>query len=497
MVSEARAPGASTAAIDRVTPHHARYDLVIVGGGSAGLPAAQTAAVLGARVALVDRERLGGDCLYTGCVPSKALLRVARAAHEVRHAGALGLDARLGPVDLAAVMDRVNRVIARVGERDAPEAYERLGVEVIFGTAQFTAPRVLSVNDHPIRAGAFLICTGSRPRMPDLPGLAGAGVRTSDTVWDLLELPGTIAIVGGGPVGVELAQAFARLGSRVTLLQRGGRILPREDPEASTALHACLAADGVDIRTGADVRAVALRGGQRVVTASAADGTSIEVAADEVLLAVGRVPYVEGLGLAAAGVALTAEGAIQTDATLRTTNRRVYAAGDVRGAPFFTHAAARQARLAVRNAVLPVRARLDERALPWATFTDPEVARVGLSEMEARARYGERVRVYMVSLAEMDRAEAEGAPAGFVKLVAARDGELLGAQLVGRDAGEYINEIALALHARLKIGTLWQTTHVYPTLALAIQLAAGQQTIASVSGNPVIGALRRARRLVP
>jgi pyruvate/2-oxoglutarate dehydrogenase complex dihydrolipoamide dehydrogenase (E3) component len=296
---------------------------------------------------------------------------------------------------------------------------------------------------------------------------------------------------------VELAQAFARLGSRVTLLQRGGRILPREDPEASTALHACLAADGVDIRTGADVRAVALRGGQRVVTASAADGTSIEVAADEVLLAVGRVPYVEGLGLAAAGVALTAEGAIQTDATLRTTNRRVYAAGDVRGAPFFTHAAARQARLAVRNAVLPVRARLDERALPWATFTDPEVARVGLSEMEARARYGERVRVYMVSLAEMDRAEAEGAPAGFVKLVAARDGELLGAQLVGRDAGEYINEIALALHARLKIGTLWQTTHVYPTLALAIQLAAGQQTIASVSGNPVIGALRRARRLVP
>lgn len=479
----------------RRTPQHARYDLVIIGGGSAGLSAASTAALLGVKVALIDRARLGGECLYTGCVPSKALLHVARVAQDVRTAQRIGLGAHLDPVDLGAVADQVQRVIDRVYVRDAPEAYEQLGVEVLFGEAHFISPRALSLNGHTIRSRAYLIATGSHAAIPSLPGLAEAGYLTNDSVFDLRTLPAKLAVIGGGPVGVELGQAFARLGSQVTILQRPDRLLPREEPDASAVLQRALEAEGITIQTRTTAQSVSLRDGLKVVSVRTADDAIEEVGADAILVAVGRSPTVEGLGLEAAGVMYDRSSGIATDDSLRSSNARILVAGDARGAPHFTHAAALQARTAVRNALTPFRVRLDTRTLPWATFTTPEVAHVGLTESEARTRHGDDVCVYTQPLSEVDRADTEEATEGFVKLVATRNGDLLGAHLVGLNAGEYINELTLAMYTHLRLGQIAATTHVYPTLALAIQQAAGQFTAARTRSGALPGFIRAYLRL--
>jgi len=482
---------------DRSTPKLARYDLVILGGGSAGLSAAQTAALLGVRVALIDRETLGGECLYTGCVPSKALLHVAGVAQHVRQAPSLGLTARLDPVDLGAVADHVQRVIDRVYVRDTPEQFETSGVEVLFGAAHFTGPRELSLNGHRIQARAFLICTGSHAAVPDLPGLVSLPHLTNDSVFDLRTLPATLTVVGGGPVGVELAQAFARLGAQVTLVQGAERLLPREEPAASEVLRRRLESEGVTVHLQARATQFAQRDQSKVVSVRRPDGSAFEVAGDEVLIALGRSPNGAGLGLEAANVAYAAASGITVDAFQRTSNPRIYAAGDVTGAPYFTHAAAQQARVAVRNAVTPFRRRLDLRVLPWATFTDPEVARVGLTEAQAHERYGADVRAYTVPFADVDRADTDGSPEGFVKLVATRTGELVGAHLIGLHAGEYVNELALAMQRRTKLGEIAATVHVYPTLALAIQQAAGRYSVGKTIRGPLPKLIRRYVRLFP
>ncbi len=480
---------------DRRTPHARDYDLVILGGGSAGLSAAELARVLGVRVALVDRERLGGECLYTGCVPSKALLHVARVAHDIRQAHTLGLSAHLDPVDLGAVADQVQRVIGRVEQRDSAPAYERRGVEVLFGAARFISPRELEINGQTVRAKAFLLATGSHATPATIPGLDAVGYLTNDSVFDVRLLPARLTVVGGGPIGVEMAQAFARLGSRVTILQRPDRLLPKEDPEASVVLRERLEAEGITVATNAAATGFALRDGQKVATVRARDGATSELAADEVLVALGRTPNVAGLGLETAGVKFDAAKGVAADDYLRTSNPRIYAAGDVKGAPFFTHAAAQQARVAVRNALTPSRARLDERALPWATFTDPEVARVGLTEDEARRQYGSDAHAYVTHFSEVDRADAEEATTGFVKLVARGKGELVGAHIVGLNAGEYITELALAMSAGISLGKIASTVHVYPTLAIAIQSAAGEFALARTRAGAAPGIVRQYLRL--
>ncbi|HZI19723.1 MAG TPA: FAD-dependent oxidoreductase [Pyrinomonadaceae bacterium] len=457
------------------------YDIVVIGGGSAGLVAAVGAAQLGARTLLVERRALGGDCLFTGCVPSKALIASARFAALGRRAAEFGFEPGergfLGG-SFAAVTRRVARVVGAVAERDAPEVFERYGVEILFGTPRFVSPREIEVEPkgggprRSVRARRFCVSTGSRPAVPPVEGLVETGFLTNEEVFDLAELPRSLLIVGGGPVGVELGQAFARFGSRVTLVQRAPRLLAREDEEVSEAVAGALRAEGVEVLTGAEAVRARRAGGDKFLTVRG-DGGERELRAAEILVAAGRRPNVEGLNLEAAGVESDGRR-VRTDAYLRTTARTVYAAGDVTGRFLFTHAAAYEAALVVRNALFfgPLRRRADFRVMPWAVFTEPEVARVGLTEREARDRYGGRVRVYRVAFAENDRAQAEGETGGFAKFVCAgRGARLVGAHLVGPHAGELIHEVVLAMKEGLGLAALGGLVHVYPTLSQVSQQA--------------------------
>jgi pyruvate/2-oxoglutarate dehydrogenase complex dihydrolipoamide dehydrogenase (E3) component len=467
------------------------YDLIVIGGGSAGLSAAELAATLGARVALLDREKLGGECLYTGCVPSKALLHVARVAAQTRWASTAGLDIQLGSVDLGRVADYVERAIGQVYEQsDAPSHFTAQGIDIAFGVVRFAGPDRMQVNDQIVRARHVLIATGSSPAEPRIPGLAEVGFFTNETAFSLRHLPARLVVIGGGPIGCELGQAFARLGSQVTILQRPERLLPRDEPEASRMLQTGLEAEGVTIHTRVRLLRIDARGSVKVVAYETPDGMG-EAMGDELLVAVGREPNVADLGLDAAGIRYDPRTGITVDRYLRTSNRQVYAAGDVVGGHRFTHAAALQARTAVRNALFPGRTALDERVMPWATFTEPEVAHVGLTEAQARERYGGRVRIFAQNFRSVDRAITDGATEGFVKLIALPNGRLLGAQIVGAAAGESINELALALAQGLGLAQLASATHVYPTFSLAIQQAAGQYAIARTARSPIIRLIRR------
>ncbi|MGW0732013.1 dihydrolipoyl dehydrogenase family protein [Streptomyces sp. NPDC002851] len=464
------------------------YDLVVIGGGSAGLTAARTAGRLGARTLLVERDRLGGDCLWTGCVPSKALLHVASEVHAARRVGAYGLPTADGPVDLSAVMAHVKGAIAAIEPHDSADSLAPLGVEVAYGPAVFTGPRGLRAGEREVGFRYALVATGSSPSLAPVPGLAEADPLTSDTVWQLAELPDRLVVLGGGPVGCELGQAFARLGSRVTLVEALERLLPGEEPRASQLLEERLEAEGVTVLTGHRAERIA---------DGALHGPGGPVPYDRLLAVTGRRANTAGLGLEAAGVRLGERGQIETDARLRTTNSRIYAAGDVTGKSAFTHLGGTQGAAAAVEALLGVRRPIAYGAVPWVTFTDPEIARVGLTAAEARTRYGDTVRVRSLDHDRVDRAVTDGRTEGFTSLVLDPRGRIVGATVAAPRAGETIAHLATAVRLGWTPSQYARTVHPYPTYADGPWHAALSDVHARLfRGRTATGALLGLRRRV-
>ncbi|HEU0012980.1 MAG TPA: FAD-dependent oxidoreductase [Longimicrobium sp.] len=458
-----------------------RYDLAVIGGGTAGLVSAAVAAGIGARTALVERHRLGGECLWTGCVPSKALVRAAAVAETVRGAARFGVDGGPPRVDFGRVMERVHAAIAAIEPHDSPERFRGLGVDVVQGDARLVSPHEAVVDGRRIHARRWIVATGSRTAVPDVPGLREAGYLTHETVWALREMPESMAVLGGGPIGVEMAQAFARLGCRVTLVQSGGRILERDDPEAAAVLQRVLGREGVAIALHTRAAAVRTEPGAKLVTLRGPDGErELRVAA--VFVATGRAANVEGFGLEEIGVELGGDG-IRVDAVLRTSLANVWAAGDVVGPYRFTHVADYQARLAVPNALFPVRRKVDYRVVPWCTFTEPEVAHVGFTEPEAREQWGDGIGVWRYDHANLDRAVCDGETDGLTKLVTDPAGRLVGAHVVAPRAGETIHEAVLAIRKRAKLSELSGMIHVYPTYPESLRRNADAYLRAKFSGG--------------
>lgn len=445
-----------------------RYNLVVLGAGTAGLVTAAGAAGLGARVALIERELLGGDCLNVGCVPSKALLRAARAAAEVRGAGEFGVRVPADvAVDFGAVMARMRRLRAEISAGDSAQRFRGLGVDVYLGSGRFTGPDAVEVTGKTLRFRRAVIATGARAARPTTPGLAEAGYLTNETVFTLTELPRRLAVLGGGPIGCELAQAFARFGSEVTLVGKQPTLLPREEPPASALVEQALRRDGVNLVLGLEPVRVEKTAGAKVLYLD--NGTPVE--ADEILVGVGRAPNVEGLGLEAAGVRYDKKG-VTVDDRLRTSNPRVFAAGDVCSRYQFTHAADATARIAIQNALFYGRAGASALTMPWCTYTDPEVAHVGLYAREAQAK-GIAVDRFVQEMRHVDRAVLDGDAEGFVEvLVRKGTDKIVGATIVARHAGEMISELTLAMVGKLGLGTLAKTIHPYPTQAEALKKVA-------------------------
>ncbi|MDU0366690.1 FAD-dependent oxidoreductase [Microbacterium sp. KSW4-17] len=463
----------------------AEWDLVVVGAGSAGLVGARTAAVLGARVLLVEANGFGGECLFTGCVPSKALIAAADAAHDARVAARMGIHVDGVRVDFAAVMAHVKGAIAAIEPVDSPETLAETGVYTLRGRARFDGPRSLVVEGVGIRFRDALVATGNTPIVPE-----GVDVLTNETLWDLDELPANLLVLGGGAIGCEMAQAFVRLGSRVTLVHRGDRLLPKEDPAASALVLSALRADGVDVRLGMTL-AEASRG-VGGTTARLADGTTVVV--DRVLAALGRRVDTTGLGVEAAGVDLDRAGAIAVDRTLATSNPRIRAAGDATPLPRFTHTAGMFGSIAATNAVLGLsrRVRLDD--VPRVTFTSPEVAAVGTSTVDTA---DSDVRIVETAHHDLDRAIAEGRTAGFTRLAVDRKGRVVGATIVGPRAGESLGELSTAVSRGLSVRDLAGVLHAYPTYSdagwnAAVRDAQGALRTGAVAA--VIRLLRRVRR---
>ncbi|GCE12385.1 dihydrolipoyl dehydrogenase family protein [Tengunoibacter tsumagoiensis] len=473
---------------------HMDYDLTIIGGGSGGLPAARIATSLGARVLVVDKERLGGDCLYTGCVPSKSLIHAAQVVHQTRSSAHLGLMTQTTELSMALVADYIQGVITQV--HDTEKVYTE-GATVQFGSVSFQSPTTLLINNERITSRATLIATGSHPASPQIEGLPEAGYLTNADVFQLTALPASLLIVGGGPVGVELAQALARLGVRITLVQRPAHILPREEPEVSDAITRVLQSEGVTLLTNAHVLKAARSENIKQVIIQQ-DGATMTLEADEILLAAGRQPNVSGLHLEAAGIAYNPTKGIKVDAYLRTSTPNIFAIGDVIGGNLFTHVAAYQASIAVRNALLPFgKRKVDYRALPWCTFTDPEAARVGLTYSEAQQQH-RQVRELTFPWSHIDRAQTENAPAGFIKLIlAGKKEKIVGAHMVGLRAGELLGEITLAIQHRLTVSDILATIHPYPTLQTGLQQACFAAYLSSkeaMRNKKVVGALLKFRR---
>jgi len=447
-----------------------RYNLVVIGAGTAGLVAAAGAGGLGGRVALVERHLMGGDCLNVGCVPSKAIIRSGRAAFDARSCAGFGVHVE-GEVrvDFAAVMERVRRVRADISPHDSARRFsEHYGVDVYLGEARFTGRDTVEVDGTPLRFNRAVIATGARAAVPPIEGLAEAGYHTNETIFNLTEQPRRLAVIGGGPIGCELAQTFARLGTEVTIVEIGDQFLSREDPDAAAILKAALERDGVRVRLSTRVERVEVGADGKVLHLPGGD----VVAVDAILVGAGRAPNVEGLGLDAAGVEYGRHG-VTVDDFLRTSNRRVFAAGDICSPTKFTHTADFQARAVIQNAFFPFagRKRVSRLTIPWTTYTDPEIAHVGLYERDAVAR-GIEVDTYTVPMAEVDRAIAEGETEGFVRIHTRKGKDtIVGATVVARHAGEMISEITTAMVGGMGLGTLASVIHPYPTQAEAIRKA--------------------------
>lgn len=474
------------------------YDLVVIGGGSAGLVATAGPALFGARVALVEKApRLGGDCLNYGCVPSKAFVKAAKVAYHARQAARWGLPephprqsggtgaADGWKADLGEVMRRVRAAIDHIEKHhDNPDRFRELGADVFVGDApEFIDRHSLRVGERTLTSRHFLIATGSRPAIPPVTGLEEAGYWTNETVWEQSELPDRLMVVGAGPIGCELAQAFHRLGSRVTLCETLQCILHRDDHEVACALRDIFLRDGIDVRVNSRVTAVRVEGDTRVLTLhtepdSLHDPEGLvtavgehEISVDAILVATGRRPNVEGLNLDGIGVQTSDQG-IVVDEKLRTTIPNIYAAGDVIGGYLFTHVAEAEAKVVVGNVLFPGSRKMNYGIVPWSTFTDPELARVGLTEQDARKQHDDDVRVYRFPFADLDRAVCDAETDGSVKVVTNRKGEILGAHILGASAGELIHEFVIAMKHGLSLKALAETMHIYPTLSQADRRAA-------------------------
>lgn len=469
------------------------YDMTIIGGGSGGLTAARIAASLGANILLIDKERLGGDCLNYGCVPSKSLIHVAQVVHQAKDAAKLGLLPIKLDVDMAKVSNYIQGVIDRVAEGE--KVYTQ-GVAVKFGTVSFNSATELTLNGERFSSRNTLIATGSRPLVPGIEGLEETGYLTNEDMFHLVHLPASIVVVGGGPIGMELGQAFERLGVNVTIIEGLDRILPKEDAEVSAMLADVLQSEGITIVTDAMFVKASRNGDKKVVTVKKGEQLlTFEV--EEILLTLGRQPNVEGLNLEAAGVTYDHKG-IKVDEYLQTSAPNILAIGDVIGGYLFTHVAAYQAGVAVRNALVPIgKKKVDYRAVPWCTFTDPEVARIGLTPDEAEKQH-KHIRMVKFPWAEIDRAQAESETTGFIKLVlAGKKDEIVGTHMVGAHAGELLGELALAMRHHLGLSDILDTIHAYPTMTTGIQQAAFEAYLegaAAASNRKIVHTVLSLRR---
>ncbi|HUT93910.1 MAG TPA: mercuric reductase [Thermoguttaceae bacterium] len=446
-----------------------RYNLVVIGAGTAGLVTAAGAAGLGARVALVEKHLMGGDCLNYGCVPSKALIRAARVAADVRDAAAFGVQVPSGArVDFPAVMERMRRLRSEISPHDSAARFRDLGVDVFLGEGRFIGGDAVEVDGATLRFRKAVIATGARAATPSIPGLVEAGFLTNESVFSLTELPRRLAVVGAGPIGCELAQTFARFGSEVFLLEAGHGVLPREDRDAAQRVEKSLRRDGVHLLVGCKIVRAEKRGDGKVIHLEQR-GNPKELAADEILVGVGRAPNVEGLNLEAAGVEFDPRQGVHVNDRLRTTNPRIFAAGDICSRFKFTHAADALARIVIRNAMFLGRAKASALTIPWCTYTSPEIAHVGLYEHEAQEK-GISVQTFVQELHDVDRAVLDGQDEGFVKIhVRAGTDRILGATIVAEHAGDTISEITTAMTGKMGLGGLSSVIHPYPTQAEAIK----------------------------
>ena len=450
------------------------YNIIVIGGGSAGLVSAYIASAVKAKVALVEKHRMGGDCLNTGCVPSKALLRTAKVLSYFKRHKDFGVKSAVATFDFAEIMDRVHTVIGKVAPHDSVERYTDLGVDCVTGEAKILSPREVQVNGKTLTTNNIIVATGARPAVPPIPGLDKVPFLTTDTIWGLRELPKRLVIAGGGPIGCELAQAFARLGSQVTQVEMMPDILIREDTEVSAAIRKRFVSEGIDVRVNHTLKEVVVEDGKKFVLLQK-DDTTEKIEFDEILIAVGRAANGKGIGLEDIGVKFSRQGTIEVDEYLRTTaHKNIYACGDVAGPYQFTHTAAHQAWYCAVNALFnPIKFKVDYRVIPWCTFTDPEVARVGLNEKEAKEKQVPyEVTTYAID--DLDRAIADSEDHGMVKVLTEPGKDrILGATIIGYHAGDLIAEYVLAMKHGLGLNKILSTIHIYPTMAEANKYAAG------------------------
>ena len=470
--------------------HVVEADLAIIGAGSGGLSVAAGAAQMGAKVVLIEKGKMGGDCLNYGCVPSKALIAAGEAAETVRTSGKFGVNGHEPDVDFMKVNGHVHDVIAGIAPHDSVERFEGLGVQVIQAAGRFISPTEVEADGRRIKARRFVIATGSSAFIPPIPGLDDVSYLTNETIFSLTDAPDHLIVVGGGPIGIEMAQAHRRLGVRVTLIE-GGTIMGKDDPDAVTVVRERLIDEGVILREGAKVESV-VPSGNGVSVLVSQDGRSAPIDGSHLLLAVGRRPNVDGLGLEVAGIEHSPQG-VTVDARLRTSNKRIFAIGDVAGGYQFTHMAGYHGGILIKNVLFNLPAKVDERAVPWVTYTDPELAQVGLSEAQA-AEQGVLARASTFDFAGNDRAQAERATGGFVKAVVGKRGKILGATIVGRHAGELILPWVLAVQKGLKIADMASLIAPYPTLGEASKRAAGAYytpTLFSDRTKSIVGLMQR------